>query len=139
MNYLYSSRQKRIRKKRINPTHSFRRLKFVVIFWLALQVVVGWAVIYLGAGRSVASAFRLLLLLLLRLMLMIVLLLIDTMNGVTFLFVTVSFLCHSAQFQTHSLDFGLNGSNAQHGYPMKKKRQSDKNNKSEYRRRRLIN
>jgi len=66
----------------------------------------------LRAGRSVASALRLLLLLLLRLMLVIVLLLVDAMDGVAFLFVAVSLLCHSAQFQSHSLDFGLDGSNA---------------------------
>jgi hypothetical protein len=50
----------------------------------------------------------LLLLLLLRLMLLVIaVLLVDAMDGVAFLFVAVPLLRHSAQFQSHSLDFGL--------------------------------
>lgn len=63
MNYLYSSRQKRIRQKRINPTHSFRRLKFVVIFlarftgssWLGRHLFGSWTIGCLRFSTVVAA------------------------------------------------------------------------------------
>jgi hypothetical protein len=67
MNYLYNSRQKRIRKKRINPTanptHSFRRLKFVVIFlarftgssWLGRHLFGSWTIGCLRFSTVVAA------------------------------------------------------------------------------------
>ncbi len=96
------------------------------------QVVTGWTVVDLGAGRSVASALRLLLLLL-RLMLVIavLLLLVDAMDGVAFLFVAVPLLRHSAQFQSHSLDFGLGMDQTRITYPMKKKTSVSDQNKQD--------
>ena len=63
MNNLYSSRQKNIRKKKMNPTHSFRRLKFVVIFlarftgssWLGRHLFGSWTIGCLRFSTAVAA------------------------------------------------------------------------------------